>query len=238
MEQSLKVTDSIITGCLQHAEALPGTTTSRQQLWLWLETRVKRKCRPARFPPDAPNITSLTAVLFTQSLYLLGFCLSLSFFHSDPWRKKTQLYDGTQWWLMGSAAGDSGQTEIGGFWHLGWVEACSLSPAVSFRPSVFKFCTRHHFSNEHLWTWVNSSVGCEYFLFAIGQKGLLSPGGYHHFIWVDLIRFLWCKEFYQNSYKRELECVFKLFGPGQKWLHRTGWVTVESHAQKAFWSDI
>lgn len=170
MEQSLKVTDSIITGCLQRAEALPGTTTSRQQLWLWLETRVKRKCRPARFPPDAPNITSLTAVLFTQTLYLLGVCLSLSFFHSDPWRKKTQLYDGTQWWLMGSAAGDSGQTEIGGFWHLGWVEACSPSPAVSFQLSVFKFCTRHHFSNEHLWTWVNSSVSSRVWILPVCHR--------------------------------------------------------------------
>lgn len=177
------------------------------------------------------NLTDCCFV-YTESLPAWGLFKSF-FFPQWPLEKENTAV----WWHTVMADGVR-QTEIDGFWHLGWVEACSLSPAVSFRPSVFKFCTRHHFSNEHLWTWVNSRVGCEYFLFAIGQKGLLSPGGYHHFIWVDLIRFLWCKEFYQNSYKRELECVFKLFGPGQKWLHRTGWVTVESHAQKAFWSDI
>lgn len=34
VERSLKVTEAVITGCLQPAETLPGTTTSRRQLWL------------------------------------------------------------------------------------------------------------------------------------------------------------------------------------------------------------
>lgn len=67
MERRLKVTEAIITGCLQPAETLPGTTTSRQQLWL--ETRAKRKCGPARFPPDPPNITSVACCfVYRQTL--------------------------------------------------------------------------------------------------------------------------------------------------------------------------
>ena len=91
MESSLTVTEAIITGCLLPVETLPGATTSRQQLRFG-NTVGKRKCRPARFPADIPNITPLTAVLFTHRHYLpwvwFGGCKCT--LTSDPWRKSAR----------------------------------------------------------------------------------------------------------------------------------------------------
>ncbi len=69
MQRSLKVTEAVITGCLQPAETLPGTTTSRQRLWL--ETS-KEEMQVSQVPSRSTkyNLTELLFCLQTDTSWL------------------------------------------------------------------------------------------------------------------------------------------------------------------------
>lgn len=184
MEHSLKVTEAIITGCLQPEETPPGMTTSRHRAWL--ETRAKRKCSRARFCPDAPNITSPTAVLLINRRYV-AVLVDLN----PPWPlnpgvnslKTYHIYinilyiynDGinlnficttTERHLHTHITGWSGQlhetalvvSDTGGV-----VKPISLSPVASICSSQVTYCTRlQHLSQQglhhHGFYWLSSSL--------------------------------------------------------------------------------
>lgn len=147
---------------------------------MWLETQAKRKHRPVRFPPDAPNITSLTAVLFTDRRYLTGIC----FVDLNPLWPLTpgettleKLCDGKIFFLSASLSHTDKHTLMaevvscrwqrteGHWWFLTLEgEAFSLWPVVFFCSSAVTYCTRlqhrpqqslHH----HGYHWLSSSVG-------------------------------------------------------------------------------
>lgn len=79
--RSLKVTEAVITGCLQPAETLPGTTTGRRQLWL------KPPAKRNRNSSSRSTCYNL-AVLFTVGL-VVRFSFGLILFTIHPlstWR--------------------------------------------------------------------------------------------------------------------------------------------------------